>query len=124
MSRLYLWFALCTFFCTGTAGASRHPAFPAPSVSRGHDESASLGRVRAASTSTHIRCLKIPSKSEANPKHVFAKRRLGLAPRCPPEPEAVDRLLYRSSRPSANGGGRQKAAPQSQSGAFCNGGKQ
>jgi hypothetical protein len=65
MSRLYLWFALCTFFCTGTAGASRHPAFPAPSVSRGHNESANLGRIRAASTSPHIRCLKIPSKSEA-----------------------------------------------------------
>ena len=44
MSRLYLWFALCTFFCTGTAGASRHPAFPAPSVARGHNESANLGR--------------------------------------------------------------------------------
>ena len=99
MSRLYLWFALCTFFCTGTAGASRHPAFPAPSVSRGHDESASLGRVRAASTSTHIRCLKIPSKSEANPKHVFAKRRLGLAPSAHREPEAIDRCSTGPGRP-------------------------
>ena len=99
MSRLYLWFALCTFFCTGTAGASRHPAFPAPSVSRGHDESASLGRVRAASTSTHIRCLKIQSEA------CFRTRRLRLAPRRLP-PEAIDRLHYRSRLPSGNDGAR------------------
>ncbi len=29
--RLNLWFSPRAFFCTGATGASRHPAFPAPS---------------------------------------------------------------------------------------------
>ena len=44
MSRLYLWFALCTFFCTGTAGASRHPAFPVPSQCDEGSSDEKLGR--------------------------------------------------------------------------------
>jgi hypothetical protein len=35
LSRLNLWSRPVHSFCTGAAGASRHPAFPAPSVCRG-----------------------------------------------------------------------------------------
>jgi hypothetical protein len=99
MSRLYLWFALCT----SSAQGPRVPAGTRPSlrplISRGHDRSANLGRIRAASTSTHIRYLKIQSEA------CIRTRRLRLAPRRP-SPEAIDRLPYRSRLPSGNGGAR------------------
>jgi hypothetical protein len=96
----------CTCGSPCALSSAQGPRVPAgtrpslrPLISRGHDRSANLGRIRAASTSTHIRCLKIQSEA------CFRTRRLRLAPRRLP-PEAIDRLHYRSRLPSGNDGAR------------------